>query len=45
MKRVLIIGAGLAGLAAAKTLSSSGYEPLVLEAKDQAGAVLKQIIA
>jgi monoamine oxidase len=35
--RILIIGAGLAGLAAAQKLRSVGHEVVVLEARDRAG--------
>ena len=34
---VVIVGAGLAGLAAARRLREKGHEPLVLEATDSAG--------
>ena len=33
--RVLVIGAGISGLAAAKNLNDSGYDVTILEAKDQ----------
>lgn len=36
-KRVLVIGAGIAGLAAAKTLAASGFEVVVLEARSRLG--------
>ena len=36
-KRIIVIGAGLAGLAAAKTLQAQGHEVLVLEARDRIG--------
>jgi monoamine oxidase len=35
--RVAIVGAGLAGLAAADDLTASGIEPIVLEARDRVG--------
>lgn len=35
--RVAVVGAGLAGLAAADALKSSGHEPIVLEARDRVG--------
>jgi monoamine oxidase len=35
--RVVVIGAGLAGLAAAAALADGGLEPLVLEARDRVG--------
>lgn len=37
MKKVIVIGAGVAGLAAAKDLKDAGYEVLVLEASDRIG--------
>lgn len=36
-KRIIVIGAGLAGLVAAKTLQAQGHEVLVLEARDRIG--------
>lgn len=36
-KRVIVVGAGLAGLAAAKSLSSSGVQVMVLEADSRPG--------
>lgn len=35
--KVAIVGAGLAGLSAAKYLSDAGHEPLVLESRDVLG--------
>jgi monoamine oxidase len=35
--KVAVIGAGLAGLAAADALTSAGHEPVVLEARDRVG--------
>lgn len=37
MQKVVVIGAGLAGLACAKYLSDAGHEPIVLEARDVLG--------
>src|SRR5215831_13372318 len=37
IKRILVIGAGVAGLAAARTLVQLGYEVIVLEARDRVG--------
>lgn len=39
-KRVIVIGAGMAGLAAAKKLKENGYEVVVLEARDRVGGRL-----
>lgn len=36
-KRVIVVGAGLSGLAAARRLKEKGYEPAVLEARDRIG--------
>lgn len=36
-KRVIVVGAGIAGLAAARALSESGYGVVVLEARDRIG--------
>lgn len=36
-KKVLVIGAGIAGLAAARELASRGYTPIILEARDRIG--------
>ena len=35
--KVIVVGAGLAGLGAAATLRDHGYEPVVLEARDRIG--------
>lgn len=40
-KSVLIIGAGISGLAAAKMLRDHGYNPLILEAQDRVGGRLR----
>lgn len=37
MKKVIVVGAGIAGLAAAKQLTAAGYEVVVLEARDRVG--------
>ena len=37
IRRVLVLGAGLAGLSAARALSRLGYEVVVLEARDRLG--------
>ena len=34
---VIIVGAGFAGLAAAKALRAAGVEPLIIEARDRVG--------
>ncbi|QIT54464.1 FAD-dependent oxidoreductase [Aquisalimonas sp. 2447] len=36
-KRIIVVGAGIAGLAAAKELQAHGHEVLVLEARDRIG--------
>jgi len=42
-KKVLIVGSGLAGLAAALRLSRRGYEVELVEKNDQAGGRLNQL--
>ena len=37
MKRIIVVGAGVAGLAAARELTAHGFEPVVLEARDRCG--------
>jgi monoamine oxidase len=36
-KRVLVIGAGMSGLAAAQTLKGRGHQVVLLEARDRIG--------
>jgi phytoene dehydrogenase-like protein len=38
---IYIIGAGISGLIAAKTLEQSGYRPIILEASDKVGGRVK----
>ena len=40
INKVLVIGAGISGLAAAKNLNDSGYDVTILEAKDRIGGRL-----
>lgn len=35
--RIVVVGAGMAGLAAAQHLQQSGFAPLILEARDRIG--------
>jgi monoamine oxidase len=36
-KKIIVIGAGLAGLAACKHLAESGFDAVILEARDRCG--------
>lgn len=36
-RSVIVVGAGLAGIAAARTLTAAGYEVVILEARDRVG--------
>lgn len=36
-QKIIVVGAGIAGLTAAKTLMQKGHEVLVLEARDRIG--------
>lgn len=40
-ERVLVLGAGMAGVSAARALVDSGYSVTVLEARDVAGGVFE----
>ncbi len=42
-KRIIVIGAGISGLAAAYTLNNAGYEVIVLEARNRIGGRIKTI--
>ena len=42
-KEIIVIGAGISGLAAAKTLVSAGYKVTVLEASDRYGGRIKTV--
>ena len=44
-KKVLIVGAGLAGLAAALRLSARGYQVEIDEKNNQAGGRMNQFIS
>ena len=39
--KIHIVGAGISGLIAAKTLESQGYKPVVIEATDSTGGRVK----
>ena len=41
MQKVVVIGAGLAGLSTAKYLSDAGHKPIVLEARDVLGGKVR----
>jgi monoamine oxidase len=41
MKKVIIIGAGISGLAAANNLTNKGFEVLVLESSERVGGRIK----
>lgn len=42
--KVVIAGAGLAGLSAAKYLSDAGHKPVVLEGRDVLGGKVRQLM-
>jgi len=42
-KKIVVIGAGISGLAAAYTLKNAGYEVIILEARDRIGGRIKTI--
>ena len=42
--KVLVVGAGISGLAAAKNLNDSGYDVTILEAKDRIGGTVSSSI-
>jgi monoamine oxidase len=44
MRDVLVLGAGLAGLSAARDLAAAGADVLVLEARDRPGGRVEQIV-
>lgn len=45
MTDVIVVGAGLAGLSAARDLARGGAEVLVLEARDRVGGRVEQVVA